>query len=72
MEFQGNIEDHTGRSDQKRFEYHESAIAIFSSLVLSCSTFVNSVDIDDVNTCNFTFSLVLCKNLLHATVPHPY
>ena len=54
MKFQGFFEDHTGRPEQKRSEYLVLDIIVFFFLVLSCLTFGNGVDVDNVNTCNFT------------------
>ena len=54
MKFQGFFEDRICKPDQKRLENHVSDIALFSFLVLSCLTFGNGVDIDNMNVYDFT------------------
>ena len=54
MMFQGFFEDHAGKPDLKRSEYHLSDIVIFSFIALSCSTFGIGVSIDNMNICDFT------------------
>ena len=52
--FQGFFEDHTGRPDQKRSKYHLSDVVVFFFSILSCLTFGDGVDLDNVNICDFT------------------